>query len=130
MLTKTAKRLLAISDQALAITTAGIGTPDLRGTEAHQRMRYAWMEAHRDVQRTRQELKKEAEYLARKMNELARDVSQHHTINSLGEVQGRGLEVDRLCALLHEREQQFQAIHALTCTVLGVPVSLPDTAAA
>ena len=45
--------------------------------------------------------------LAYKMNRLMLNLEEGHAINSLGEVQSRGSEVDRLCALLHEAEKNL-----------------------
>ena len=53
-----------------------------------------------EFEQIRARLQSAAQVLADDMARLQRRVDKGQTINSLGEVQGRGADVDRLCALL------------------------------
>ena len=57
-----------------------------------------------DITRTRADLAKAARYLADDMVRLAESIENDATAkpNALGEIQGRGLKVDLLCAKLDE----------------------------
>ncbi|MGH7296530.1 MAG: hypothetical protein ACRELB_16450 [Polyangiaceae bacterium] len=61
-------------------------------------------DAVRPVSRLHGELVDKATYLAERMTRLAarlREEGVDASVNELGEVQGLGADVDRLCALLH-----------------------------
>lgn len=67
----------------------------------------ALVDARQAILRTREELAAEAESLAERMTRIAGHAREGLTVNELGEVQSRGSAVDRLCALVREREQNY-----------------------
>jgi hypothetical protein len=72
-------------------------------------------EACREVDATRLDLVEAMERLA---DDLAREAGRlrdnaDRTVNSLGVVQGRGMDVDRLCALLDERRKSAAKLYSV-----------------
>lgn len=71
------------------------------------------------VQRTADQLQDEMRSLARGLLRAADTLAESslaelpHAVNRLGEVQGRGLEIDRLCALLAERSDALGGLHSI-----------------
>ena len=72
--------------------------------------------AKRGVVDTAQRLQEAIESIRRHLGYLEAELARCETwdkipcANSLGEVQGRGLEVDRLCALLYEQKNQVERL--------------------
>ena len=56
-------------------------------------------ELDRQVPELRARLRQKAQSICDSMEELIRDLDADRTINSLGELQGRGSELDRLCGM-------------------------------
>ena len=68
----------------------------------------ALVDADRAVARAHAALADKVSYLAERMTRLAARLQAEGTdasVNELGEVQGLGADVDRLCALLHAARQ-------------------------
>ena len=65
-----------------------------------------------DLNRAEKQLVTKAESLARSMTQVASTVVKGGSTNSLGEVQGQGQELDRLCALRDQLTQQLQLLKA------------------
>lgn len=63
-----------------------------------------------DVEYTRGRLERAAERLIDRMESLRRYLNDGMTINSLGEVQGLGQDVDRLCAVLRQQENALETL--------------------
>lgn len=63
------------------------------------RLAWAKHDNERAIANNNAALKRAAESMIDKMMRLIANVDHDLTVNTLGEVQGRGLEVDRLCAL-------------------------------
>lgn len=75
-------------------------------------------DAERPVRRHHEELVDKASYLAERMTKLVARLREEGTaasVNELGEVQGLGADVDRLCALLHSA----RGAHALAHRIAG-----------
>lgn len=68
------------------------------------------------VERAKVDLKDTVAFLQRSLERVQRDLAVGHNLNSLGEVQGQGLAVDRLCVELHAREATVDVL----CRALGV----------
>ena len=69
---------------------------------------YLLEDAERSVVRAHEALADKASYLAERMTRLAARLGSegaNASVNELGEVQGLGADVDRLCALLHAARQ-------------------------
>ena len=69
---------------------------------------YLLEDAERAVVRAHEALADKANYLAERMTRLAARLGSEGanvSVNELGEVQGLGADVDRLCALLHAARQ-------------------------
>ncbi len=69
---------------------------------------YLLEDAERAVVRAHEALADKASYLAERMTRLAARLGSeggNASVNELGEVQGLGADVDRLCALLHAARQ-------------------------
>jgi hypothetical protein len=69
---------------------------------------YLLEDADRDVVRAHAALADKVSYLGERMTRLAARLQAEGTsasVNELGEVQGLGADVDRLCALLHAARQ-------------------------
>jgi len=69
---------------------------------------YLLEDAERAVVRAHEALADRANYLAERMTRLAARLESEGanvSVNELGEVQGLGADVDRLCALLHAARQ-------------------------
>ena len=69
---------------------------------------YLLEDADRDVVRAHATLADKVSYLGERMTRLAARLQAEGTgasVNELGEVQGLGADVDRLCALLHAARQ-------------------------
>lgn len=88
----------------------------MNAIEERKRLVIAKDEAERAVKRELERLSREAEHLAQRMTEVARKAKSatllslpdhrgkfYSPINSLGEVQGRGADVDMSCARLEEK---------------------------
>jgi hypothetical protein len=56
-------------------------------------------ENQRAISNNAKSLKRAAQDMIHQMERLIRNIDEGYTINTLGEVQGRGSEVDRLCAI-------------------------------
>lgn len=67
-------------------------------------------DAQRQLLSTDKDLRSRAEALIRQMQRLIEHLDDGSGVNSLGEVQSRGLDIDRLCAL---REERASAIRRL-----------------
>jgi hypothetical protein len=82
--------------------------------EARARIaRFVIERAERDVTKTVEELIYLMERLAERLTRSAADLRARGadaSVNTLGEVQGQGLDVDRLCALLRERKATAQML--------------------
>jgi len=76
---------------------------------------WAVHDAQGEVERTRRQLVETMRDLAERLaDEASRlDADADRSVNSLGVVQGRGGEVDRLCALLHERRSTLAKVERL-----------------
>jgi hypothetical protein len=72
------------------------------------------LDAFSDVRRTEDQLRSAAERLADTARRVVRDLDENLSLNSLGEVQGRGLALDLLCA---QRELQVKHVLALAAMV-------------
>jgi hypothetical protein len=72
------------------------------------------LDAFSDVRCTENELRSAAERLADSARRVVKDLDENLSLNSLGEVQGRGLTVDLLCA---QRELQVKHVLALAAMV-------------
>jgi hypothetical protein len=84
-----------------------IGPPAKGGTSMNETA-YLLEDAERAVVRAHEALADKASYLAERMTRLAARLGSEGasaSINELGEVQGLGSDVDRLCALLHAARQ-------------------------
>jgi hypothetical protein len=71
-------------------------------------------DAERAVVRAHETLTDKVSYLAERMTRLAArlgSVGTGASVNELGEVQGLGSDVDRLCALLHAARQTRDLVH-------------------
>jgi hypothetical protein len=76
--------------------------------------------ARREVEATRLDLVEAMERLA---DDLAREAGRlrdnpDRIVNSLGVVQGRGMDVDRLCALLDERRKSAAKLYCLVAPAI------------
>lgn len=67
----------------------------------------------RQVVVARKDLKEAAEWLHRRMEQLMKTCDQGGGVNSLGEVQSLGPNVDRLCALLDAKERELQMFRSV-----------------
>jgi len=82
----------------------------------------AWAAEH-EAHELQLRLRVEVKSLRDRMDDTLNSLANGYAINSLGEVQGRGLDVDRLCALAYDAAQRmtkswFRAIRA------GAPTEL------
>lgn len=66
--------------------------------------------ADREVRSTKKQLVDKMRDLADDLTRAADRLERNGTFNSLGEVQGSGREVDRLCAVLREKENAFKTV--------------------
>jgi hypothetical protein len=80
--------------------------------------------AESDARRVSEQLVRKAKWLRDDMDRLIAQVEAGGSVNSLGEVQGSGSEVDRLCALYDEK---FSQLHSLRWFLdrLGLVVEQP-----
>src|SRR5438270_192738 len=71
--------------------------------------------AESNLKRAREELRAVADWLERDMANLINriDDDKDDLVNSLGEVQGKGREVDRLCTVLSERRDHLKMLQWL-----------------
>lgn len=68
--------------------------------------------AQEDVEQASKELRRQMEGLASDMATALRDLDAGRTLNELGEAQ-RAREVNRLCAVLAERQRALKSLQAL-----------------
>lgn len=68
----------------------------------------------RDVQYRKQELYEAAKSLSDRMQRVAQNLEQGYSVNGLGEVQGMGLGVDRLCALFEQEKKELRMLEMLS----------------
>lgn len=72
-----------------------------------------------DLEDIRQRLDRAANRLAERMQHVQDALARGYTVNSLGEVQGQGLDVDRLCALYAAKAQSLGTLTRVAA-LLGV----------
>lgn len=70
----------------------------------------AVFEAAREVADADEKLREAIAWLRNDLDRTERDLDEGGTINSLGVVQSKGLDVDRLCALRQEKREQFNRL--------------------
>jgi hypothetical protein len=77
-----------------------------------KRVGYALQDAQRQVEYSQERLTNAARSMSERMAELANKVKNEPTavINSLGELQGRGPDLDRLCAEFESAKDHVKAI--------------------
>lgn len=63
-----------------------------------------------DVKYAKERLVSQAKYIAEKMNLLVKRVEEGSSVNSLGELQSSGPELDRLCAEFVLAQKHEQAV--------------------
>jgi hypothetical protein len=89
---------------------------------------WALRDAVRDVEYTRGRLvyvmRRLAEDMAREADRL--DADPDRTVNSLGVVQGRGLDVDRLCAVLDEQRKTAVTLERMLAAEHDVETASAD----
>ena len=73
--------------------------------------------ARRDVERVEKELAHSARRLEADMRTLLERLDEDRAVNGLGEVQGRGFDVDRLCALRQAKLEEVQRLEWLAAQV-------------
>jgi hypothetical protein len=71
-----------------------------------QALKYALADAEQDRDRACATLRDRAVRIRENMDSLVRRLDRGGSVNSLGEIQGSGGDLDRACAVLHEREEQ------------------------
>lgn len=64
-------------------------------------------DAQAGLKTTEKQLRSDAEYMIRRMQSLLARLDEGNSVNSLGEIQGSALDIDRLCALRQERVEQI-----------------------
>ena len=86
---------------------------------------YALEDATRQLELTKEQLIRKAQNLADDMESVVFKLENNQgTVNSLGEVQGQGAAVDRLCGLMAEQTRVLETFQRLNDREEGEPVEL------
>lgn len=62
------------------------------------------------VERAKKDLVETVAFLQRSLERVQRNLTEGHSLNTLGEVQGQGLAVDRLCVELGARQRSLEVL--------------------
>lgn len=79
-------------------------------SNAHEEFDALLYDAEAKAKQTRERLEHAATELSERMARVAEKVRDGGSVNALGEVQGRGAEVDRLCAELDLRSEHLNMV--------------------